>query len=96
MRLIDEAWVAANFTPPSARTPEHNYILAHSDLLVQEVMDADTLVIGLPIYNFGVPASLKAWVDLVAHAGVTFSYSEAGPVGLLEDKRAVLAVASGV
>ncbi|MBE0413053.1 NAD(P)H-dependent oxidoreductase [Yoonia sp.] len=93
--LIDEAWVSANFTPESERTSDQREILAHSDLLVQEIMDCDMLVIGLPIYNFGVPAALKAWVDLVARAGITFSYSETGPVGLLEGKRAVIAVASG-
>ena len=52
-------------------------------------------MIGLPIYNFGVPAALKAWVDLVARAGVTFRYTEAGPQGLLTAKRAIVAVASG-
>ncbi len=56
---------------------------------------ADTLVIGLPIYNFGVPAALKAWVDQVARAGVTFRYTETGPKGLLTGKRAIIAVASG-
>jgi FMN-dependent NADH-azoreductase len=62
---------------------------------VAELKAADTMVIGLPIYNFGVPAALKAWVDLVARAGVTFKYSEYGPKGLLEGKRAIVAVASG-
>jgi hypothetical protein len=62
---------------------------------VAELKAADTLVIGLPIYNFGVPAALKAWVDQVARAGVTFKYSEYGPKGLLEGKRAIVAVASG-
>ena len=52
-------------------------------------------MIGLPIYNFSVPAAFKAWIDLVARAGLTFSYSENGPKGLLEGKRAVLAIASG-
>ena len=56
---------------------------------------ADTLVIGLPIYNFAVPSAFKAWVDLVARAGVTFRYTENGPEGLLKGKRAILAVASG-
>lgn len=93
--LINEAWVGANFTPQPDRTEEQTKLLEYSDTLIQEVLDADTLVIGLPIYNFGVPASLKAWVDLVARAGVTFQYSETGPVGLLEGKRAILAVASG-
>ncbi|HEY9814798.1 MAG TPA: NAD(P)H-dependent oxidoreductase [Candidatus Obscuribacterales bacterium] len=93
--LIDESWVGANFTPEADRTPQQIESLAYSDQLIREVMDADTLVIGVPIYDFGVPAALKAWVDLVARAGVTFAYTETGPVGLLNNKRAVLAVASG-
>jgi FMN-dependent NADH-azoreductase len=95
MPLIDEAWVAANFTPADDRTEAQRDVLALSDELVAELRAADTLVIGLPIYNFGVPASFKAWVDLVARAGVTFQYSETGPRGLLEGKRAIVAVASG-
>jgi FMN-dependent NADH-azoreductase len=62
---------------------------------VAELQAADTVLIGLPIYNFGVPAALKAWIDLVARAGVTFRYSAEGPVGLLEGKRAIISVASG-
>jgi FMN-dependent NADH-azoreductase len=95
MSLIDEAWVGANFTPEDDRTDEQREKLALSDTLVAEIKAADTLVIGLPIYNFGVPAALKAWVDQVARAGVTFRYSEYGPKGLLEGKRAIVAVASG-
>jgi FMN-dependent NADH-azoreductase len=93
--LIDEAWVGANFTPEADRTDAQRDILALSDTLVAELKAADTIVIGLPIYNFGVPAALKAWVDQVARAGVTFKYSEYGPKGLLEGKRAIVAVASG-
>ncbi|NKX43315.1 FMN-dependent NADH-azoreductase [Roseicyclus persicicus] len=93
--LIDEAWVTANFTPADPRTPEQRAALALSDTLVAELQAADTVVIGVPIYNFGVPAALKAWVDLVARAGVTFRYSATGPVGLLTGKRAILVVASG-
>lgn len=92
---IDEDWVNANFTPADQRSPEQQDRLALSDQLVQELMAADTIVIGAPIYNFSVPASLKAWVDLVARAGLTFKYTENGPQGLLEGKRAILAVASG-
>jgi FMN-dependent NADH-azoreductase len=93
--LIDEAWVGANFTPADQRTDDQRETLALSDTLVDELKAADTILIGLPIYNFGVPAALKAWVDLVARAGVTFKYSEYGPKGLLEGKRAIVAVASG-
>lgn len=92
---IDENWVNANFTPADQRSPEQQDRLALSDQLVQELMAADTIVIGTPVYNFSVPASLKAWVDLVARAGLTFKYTENGPQGLLEGKRAIIAVASG-
>ena len=93
--LIDETWVGANFTPAAERSPEQHAVLALSDELIAELQAADTLVIGLPIYNFGVPATLKAWVDQVARAGVTFRYTETGPQGLLTVKRAIVAVASG-
>ncbi|MEQ8367502.1 MAG: NAD(P)H-dependent oxidoreductase, partial [Roseicyclus sp.] len=85
----------ANFTPADARSDDQKAKLALSDDLVAELKAADTIVIGLPIYNFGVPAALKAWVDQVARAGVTFQYSEYGPKGLLDGKRAIVVVASG-
>lgn len=93
--LIDEAWIDANITPAAERSPEQTSLLALSDRLVAELQAADILVIGLPIYNFGVPAALKAWIDQVARAGITFRYTEAGPLGLLKDKRAIVAMASG-
>lgn len=93
--LIDASWVAANFTPEADRNAAQRATLALSDRLIAEVRAADTLVIGLPIYNFGVPATLKAWIDLIARAGETFRYTEAGPQGLLTGKRAIVAVASG-
>ncbi|KMW60516.1 FMN-dependent NADH-azoreductase [Candidatus Rhodobacter oscarellae] len=92
---IDETWIGANFTPAADRSPEQRARLALSDTLVAELQAADTVLIGLPIYNFGVPASLKAWIDLVARAGLTFRYTPDGPQGLLEGKRAVVAIASG-
>ena len=93
--LIDAAWIGANFTPADARDAEQRDRLALSDELVAEVKAADVIVIGAPIYNFSVPAALKAWIDLVARAGLTFQYTETGPKGLLEGKRAIVAVASG-
>jgi len=92
---ITETWVNANFTPADQRDSAQRDTLALSDQLVDELKAADTIVIGAPVYNFGVPAALKAWIDLVARAGVTFKYSETGPVGLLEGKRAIIAVATG-
>lgn len=92
---IDEDWIGANFTPDDDRTPEQRKKLALSDALVAEVQAVDTILIGLPIYNFGVPAALKTWIDLIARAGVTFRYTAQGPRGLLEGKRAIVTVASG-
>ncbi len=93
--LIDEGWVGANFTPATDRSPDQVAQLALSDTLVAELRAADTLVIGLPVYNFGVPAAFKAWVDLIARAGETFQYGANGPEGLLTGKRAIVAFASG-
>lgn len=92
---IDQTWTRARETPPADRTPEQNAALALSDTLIQELRAADTLVIGVPVYNFSVPASLKAWIDLVSRQGETFRYTENGPEGLLTGKRAILALASG-
>lgn len=92
---IDADWIAANFTPAQDRTPEQAATLGLSDTLIAELAKADTLLVSVPIYNFGVPASLKAWIDLVARAGVTFRYTAEGPKGLLENKRAILVLASG-
>lgn len=93
--LINETWIGANFTPADARSDAQGAALAMSDTLIAEIMAAETLVIGLPVYNFGVPAALKAWIDQIARAGLTFQYTETGPKGLLEGKRAIVAMASG-
>lgn len=93
--LLTEDWVGANFTPADQRSAEQKARLALSDSLVEELQRTDTIVIGTPVYNFSVPAALKAWIDLVARAGLTFKYTENGPVGLLEGKRAIIALASG-
>ena len=86
---------AANLAPAADRTPEQAELAAIADTLIAELQAADTIVIASPIYNFGVPATVKAWADLVARAGTTFNYTESGPVGLLEGKKAYLAIASG-
>ncbi|MDE4192360.1 FMN-dependent NADH-azoreductase [Phaeobacter gallaeciensis] len=93
--MLSEDWINANFTPADQRSDEQKQLLAQSDALVEELKAADTLVIGAPIYNFAVASSLKAWIDLVARVGVTFKYTDQGPVGLLEGKRAIIALASG-
>lgn len=91
---IDGAWIGAVFTPAEARNADQAKIAAYSDELLAEVRAADILVIALPVYNFGVPAPLKAWIDHLARKGETFTYTEAGPQGLLKGKRAIVALSS--
>lgn len=93
--FIDEDWIAANFTPADKRTPDQLERLTLSDTLVSELQAADTIVIGVPVYNFSIPATLKAWIDQIARAGLTFRYTADGPQGLLKGKRAIIAFASG-
>lgn len=93
--FVDEAWINANFTPDEERNAEQRAALAVSDALVAELKGADVLVIGSPIYNFGVPAALKAWIDMVARARLTFRYTEKGPQGLLDGKKCYMIIASG-
>lgn len=93
--LLDADWIAANFTEPQARDAGQRAALAASDELVAELMAADVVVIGVPVYNFSVPAALKAWIDQVARARITFRYTENGPEGLLKGRRAYLVMASG-
>ena len=93
--FVDAAWVNANFTDPAARSEAHRESLSGSDALVAEVMEADVWVIGVPIYNFGVPASLKAWIDQIARARLTFHYTDQGPQGLLTGKKVYILTATG-
>lgn len=93
--IINEAWIEANFTDVAERNAEQRSVLSFSDALISELTDTDTLVIGLPIYNFNVPAAFKAWIDQVARAKVTFRYGENGPEGLLENKKAYVIITSG-
>lgn len=93
--LVDAAWVDANLTEPEARSESQRQALSASDSLVAEVMDADVWVIATPLYNFGVPASLKAWIDQIARARVTFRYTEQGPKGLLVGKKVYILTATG-
>jgi len=85
---LDAGRFGAFVAKPEVRTPGQLATLRYSDALVDELRRADAIVIGLPMYNFGLPSQLKAWIDHVARAGVTFKYTEKGPVGLLTGKRA--------
>lgn len=93
--FIDAARFGANLTPVADRTPEQAELAQIADSLIEELQQADVIVLGIPIYNFGVPSTLKAWADLVARAGTTFKYTETGPVGLLTGKKAYITIASG-
>lgn len=93
--LIDEAWIGANFTDPAERNTEQKAALAKSDELVNELHSADTIVIAAPVYNFHVPAALKAWIDMVARARETFRYTESGPEGLVTGKKVYVVMTSG-
>lgn len=82
---------------PEDRSAEQHAIVAYSDELIREVKEASVIVIGLPMYNFGVPSQLKAYFDHIARAGVTFAYTEKGPKGLITGKKAyVFATRGGV
>ncbi|ABC28169.1 Acyl carrier protein phosphodiesterase [Hahella chejuensis KCTC 2396] len=93
--FVTEEWIGASYTPADQRTEAQNQALALSDSLIEEVQAADTLVIAVPMYNFSVPATLKAYIDQICRAQVTFRYTEQGPVGLLENKKAYVVTVTG-
>jgi len=93
--VLDEAALGALFTPAPQRTPEQAARVALDDALIAEIQAADVVVLGVPMYNFGVPASLKNWIDAIARAGVTFRYTEKGPEGLLKGKKVYVALTRG-
>ena len=93
--FIDAEWIGANFTSIEDRNDAMQHRLALSDQLIAELEWADHIVLTTPMYNFGVPAALKAWIDLVCRAGVTFRYTSNGPVGLLSGKRADIVITTG-
>src|SRR5262245_42500678 len=82
-------------TPQEKRTADQSATIRYSDLLISELKAADAIVLGLPMYNFGVPSTLKAYFDHIARAGVTFRYTEKGPVGLLTGKKAYVVATRG-
>ena len=93
--LIDELWIKANFTALDERTPEQNKCLETSNILVDELNNADLIVMAIPIYNFGVPAAFKAWIDQVVRSKLTFRYGDNGSIGLVNNKKAYIIIASG-
>ena len=93
--LLTDSWVSAAFSDPGGHDAAARFALSRSDALVDELSAADVVVIGAPVYNFSVPAALKAWIDLVARVGRTFRYGQAGPAGLLSGTKVVVIATSG-
>ncbi|WP_338760754.1 NAD(P)H-dependent oxidoreductase [Massilia sp. METH4] len=93
--VLDEAALQALFTPADQRTPEQAARVALDDALIAQAQAADVIVIGAPMYNFGITVQLKSWFDAIARAGVTFKYGPTGPVGLLTGKKVYVAVTRG-
>ena len=93
--VLDETALGALFTPAEQRTPAQVARVALDDALIAEVQAADVLVLGVPMYNFGISTQLKNWIDAIARAGVTFRYTENGPEGLLKGKKAYVTFARG-
>lgn len=92
---LEEVHLNAFFTPVENRTPENLEAIKHSDDAIQDLKDADIIVIGAPLYNFHIHSTLKAWIDHIARAGITFKYDENGPEGLIKGKKVYVAIASG-
>ena len=92
---VNTAWIEANNTPSDDQTDEHKKTLELSNMLVGEIEAADTLIIGVALYNFSITASLKLWIDLVCRARKTFAYVDGSPKGLMTGKKAIICFASG-
>jgi FMN-dependent NADH-azoreductase len=92
---LNESALQALFTPAEQRTPEQAARVALDDALIDELKAADVLVLGVPMYNFGVPAPLKNWIDAISRAKVTFQYTANGPEGLLKGKQVYIALTRG-
>jgi len=92
---MDAARFGAFLSRPDERTAEQQHVLNYSDKLIDELRRADVIVVGLPMYNFAIPSTLKAYFDHIARAGVTFRYTDKGPVGLLTGKEVVVFAARG-
>jgi len=95
LSFIDSNWIAANFTAKEERSDDQSARLEFSDQLIAELNWADHIVLTTPMYNFGVPSTLKAWIDLICRAGITFRYGANGPEGLLKGKRVDIVITTG-
>ncbi len=95
LSFIDADWITANFSASDERDESQNQRLALSDQLIAELQWADHIVLTTPMYNFGIPATLKTWIDLICRAGITFRYAADGPEGLLKNKRIDIIITTG-
>jgi len=93
--LITDEWTLALHSDPAKRTPAQQEALAVSDLLVEELLAADTIVIGAPMHNFTISSLLKAWIDQIVRFGRTVAWGAKGPEGLLKGKRVVVVTSRG-
>lgn len=93
--MLDEAALGALFTPAEQRSAEQQARVALDDALIAEIQAADVLVLGVPMYNFGIPAQLKNWIDAISRAQVTFRYTANGPEGLLTGKKVYVVLTRG-
>jgi FMN-dependent NADH-azoreductase len=93
--IITDDWVAAAFSDPASHTPEQKAALAVSNELVEELVNADTIVISSPMYNFTVPAQLKGWIDQIVRVGRTVLWGAKGPQGALVGKKVVVITSRG-
>jgi FMN-dependent NADH-azoreductase len=92
---LDAERFGAFITKTEERSSAQHAVVAYSDQLIRELQQADVIVLGLPMYNFGVPSQLKSYFDHIARVGVTFKYTDKGPVGLLTGKKAYVFAARG-
>lgn len=92
---LDAERFAAFTTKPAERSARQRAVVAYSDALIDELRQAEVIVLGLPMYNFGVPSQLKAYFDHIARAGVTFNYTDKGPAGMLTGKKVYVFAARG-
>ena len=92
---LEEAHLTSFFTPAENRTPENIAALKHSDEAIEEILQADIIVIGAPMYNFTIHSTLKAWFDHIVRAGVTFKRGQNGAEGLIKGKKVYIAEATG-
>ena len=93
--MLDEEALGALFTAPAERSAAQAARVALDDAVIAQLQSADAIVLGVPMYNFGTPVQLKAWIDAIARVGVTFRYTESGPQGLVTGKKVYVALARG-